>query len=47
MRKDIVIDLINALSGNNSVKMVQHATVEEAMFFLVRDDVKQQWVVVM
>jgi hypothetical protein len=29
----IVTDLINALPGNSSVNTVQHATVDEAVFF--------------
>jgi hypothetical protein len=40
-----VTDLIDTLSGNSSVKTIQHATIEEAVF-RVRGDVMQQWVVV-
>jgi hypothetical protein len=29
---NIVTDLINALPGNSYVNMVQHATIEEAVF---------------
>jgi hypothetical protein len=31
----IVTDLINVLPGNSSVNTVQHATIDEAMFFCV------------
>jgi hypothetical protein len=31
-RKNIVMDLINALPGNSTVNTVQHATTEEAVF---------------
>jgi hypothetical protein len=34
----LLIDLVNALPGNSSVNMVQHATTEEAVF-RVRGDV--------
>jgi hypothetical protein len=36
-----VTDLINALPGNSSVNMVQHATVDEAVFCVFRAE--QQW----
>jgi hypothetical protein len=29
-------DLINALPGNGSVNMVQHAIIDEAVFYVVR-----------
>jgi hypothetical protein len=32
-RLDIITDLINALPGNSSVNTVQHAAIEEAVFF--------------
>jgi hypothetical protein len=40
--KNIVTDLINALPGNSSVNMVQHATIDEAFFFYVVC-VEQRW----
>jgi hypothetical protein len=33
---NIVMDLINALSDNSSINMVQHITIEEAMFSVIR-----------
>jgi hypothetical protein len=36
MKKYIVTHLINALPGNSSVNTVQHATVDEAVFCIVR-----------
>jgi hypothetical protein len=33
----IVTDLMNALPGNSSVNTVQHATIEEAVFFCRSD----------
>jgi hypothetical protein len=32
--KGIVTDLINALPGNSSVNTVQHAIIEEAVFYV-------------
>jgi hypothetical protein len=32
MEQNIVTDLINAFPGNNSLNMVQYATIEEAVF---------------
>jgi hypothetical protein len=32
IKDDIVTDLINALPGDSSVNMIQHATIEEAVF---------------
>jgi hypothetical protein len=40
-----VTDLMNALPGNSSVNMVQHAAIEKAVF-RVRGDVTQRRVVV-
>jgi hypothetical protein len=37
----IARDLINALLGNISVNTVQHATIDEAVFSVVR--AKQRW----
>jgi hypothetical protein len=36
----IVTYLINALPGNSSVNTVQHATIDEAVFYVVR---AEQW----
>jgi hypothetical protein len=35
------MDLINSLPGNSSVNTVQHATLNEAVFYVVRAE--QQW----
>jgi hypothetical protein len=45
IHKNIVTDFINALPGNSSVNAVQHATIEEAVFW-VRGDVTQRSVLV-
>jgi hypothetical protein len=37
----IVTDLINVLPGNSSVNTVQHATVDEAVLYVVREE--QRW----
>jgi hypothetical protein len=39
----IVTDLINALPGNRSVKKVQHATIEEAVFSVDPTDAPIDW----
>jgi hypothetical protein len=39
----IVIDLINALPGNSSVNMVQHATIERPVFFADLTDAPIDW----
>jgi hypothetical protein len=36
-----VNDLINPLPGNSSVNTVQHATIDEGVFYVVR--AKQRW----
>jgi hypothetical protein len=35
------MDLINAMSGNSCVNTVQHATIDEAVFYVVRAE--QRW----
>jgi hypothetical protein len=37
----IVTDLIKALPGNSYVNMVQHATIDESLFYVVRAE--QRW----
>jgi hypothetical protein len=37
------MDLINALPGNSSVNMVQHATIEEAVFSVDPTDAPIDW----
>jgi hypothetical protein len=39
----IVMDLINALSGNSSVNTVQHAVIEEAVFSVDPTDAPVDW----
>jgi hypothetical protein len=39
--KILLTDLINALPGNSSVNMVQHATIDKAVFYVVRTE--QRW----
>jgi hypothetical protein len=39
----IVTDLINTLPGNSSVNMVQHATIEEAVFPIDVTDAQIDW----
>jgi hypothetical protein len=41
--KYIVMDLINALPGDSSVNAVQHATIEEAVFFVDPADAPIDW----
>jgi hypothetical protein len=36
-----ITDLINALPGNSSLNTVQHATIYEAVFYVVRAE--QRW----
>jgi hypothetical protein len=43
--KNILTDLINALPGNSSLNTVQHAIMEEAVFF-VSVVTSQQWIVI-
>jgi hypothetical protein len=38
-----ITDLINALPGNSSVNMVQHATMEEAVFSVESTDAPIDW----
>jgi hypothetical protein len=38
-----VTDLINALPGNSSINTVQHATIEEALFFVDLTDAPVEW----
>jgi hypothetical protein len=40
-KRNIVTDLINALPGNSSVNTVQHTTIDEAVFYVVRAE--QRW----
>jgi hypothetical protein len=41
--KHIVTDLINALPGNSSVNTVEHATIEEAVFYVDPTDAPVDW----
>jgi hypothetical protein len=41
--KYIIIDLINAMTGNISVNTVQHATIEEAVFSVDPAAVPVDW----
>jgi hypothetical protein len=38
-----VTDLVNALPGNSSVNTVQHATIEEAVFYADPTDALRDW----
>jgi hypothetical protein len=40
---NIITDMIDALLGNSSVNMVQHATIEEAVFSVDPTDTPIDW----
>jgi hypothetical protein len=42
-RQSIVTDLLNALPGNRSVRTVQHAIIEEAVFSVDSTDAPISW----